>query len=272
MEEERIKSGGKISPLLVAVILLVLAVSAAIGYSLHQRNMADKLAAENVAANSALAQTQAQVQALTDKVNALTTPPPAPAQIVPANPAPHAKHASGHQRRAEDARLKKMQSQLDAQDKEIASTRQDLTNALDSAKTELNGSIARTHDELVLLQKRGERNYYEFDLTKTKQFQRTGPVEVKLRKANIKHQFADLDLMVNDANLTQKHVNLYQPVTFYAEENGRPLELVINAVNKNHIHGYVSTPKYKQSELAASPSGDSTTTTATQRQRLELSH
>jgi hypothetical protein len=57
--------------------------------------------------------------------------------------------------------------------------------------------------------------------------------------------------MVDDANLSQKHVNLLQPVVFYAGENGRPVELVINTISKNHIHGYVSEPKYRQSELAA---------------------
>jgi hypothetical protein len=57
--------------------------------------------------------------------------------------------------------------------------------------------------------------------------------------------------MVDDANLSKKHVNLLEPVIFYAAEGGRPVELVINGISKDHIHGYVSTPKYKESELAA---------------------
>ena len=32
---------------------------------------------------------------------------------------------------------------------------------------------------------------------------------------------------------------------------GAPLELVINSISKNHIHGYISTPKYRQADLAA---------------------
>jgi hypothetical protein len=50
----------------------------------------------------------------------------------------------------------------------LTSTQGDLTNA----RTELSGSIAHTHDELVLLEKKGKRNYVEFDLTKSKQFRR----------------------------------------------------------------------------------------------------
>ena len=45
---------------------------------------------------------------------------------------------------------------------------------------------------------------------------------------------------------------------FYAGDAGAPLELVINSVTKNHVHGYVAEPKYRASELKAMkrPSGD----------------
>ena len=152
-----------------------------------------------------------------------------------------------HVRRAEDRRWERVQSQLSEQGKQIESTRSDLANT----RTELQGSIARSHEELVLLQKKGERNYYEFDLVKSKQFQRDGPLGIRLRKANVKHQYADLQLMVDDADLTKKHVNLYEPVMFYTADGAEPAELVINSISKDHIRGYISEPKYRRSELAA---------------------
>ena len=97
----------------------------------------------------------------------------------------------------------------------MAVTQGDLT----STRTELTGSIARTHDELVLLQRNGERNYYEFDIDKSKQFQKDGPLGIRLKKANIKHQYADLELLIEDRDLLQKHVNLYQPVMFYTPDS-----------------------------------------------------
>ena len=157
-------------------------------------------------------------------------------------------------RRAEDPRLKKLQSQIDTQGKEIEETRNDLASTqgnLDNTRTELTGSIARTHDELVVLEKKGERSYFEFDIAKSKEFQRNGPFGIRLRKANVKHQYADLELMVDDRNLSQKHVNLYQPVMFYTPDSPQAVEIVINEVSKDHIHGYVSAPKYKKSELTA---------------------
>src|SRR5207302_10499869 len=114
-----------------------------------------------------------------------------------------------------------------------AGTQKDLVNT----RTELQGSIARTHDELVVLQRKGERNYYEFDLDKTKRFTAEGPIGVRLRKANVKHQYADLELLVDDVSLIKKHVNLYEPAMFYAADSEHPVEVIVNKVSKNHIHG-----------------------------------
>ena len=50
--------------------------------------------------------------------------------------------------------------------KAIDATRQDLAGT----RTELSGSIASTHEELIALERKGERKYYEFDLDKSKQF------------------------------------------------------------------------------------------------------
>jgi hypothetical protein len=57
--------------------------------------------------------------------------------------------------------------------------------------------------------------------------------------------------MVNDRNLSQKHVNIYQPVMFSTPDSSQPVEVVINDIGKDHIHGYVSSSKYQQSDLAA---------------------
>jgi len=103
--------------------------------------------------------------------------------------------------------MKQIQSQIAEQKKllkqtqdDIASARSDLEGKLGSTRDELNGSIARTHDELVTLEKRGERSYYEFDLSKSKGFQREGPIQISLRKADSKHQSYDMMMLVNDHN------------------------------------------------------------------------
>ncbi len=216
------------------------------GYAFHEHRVAQGLATQNQQTDAVLDATRNQVNDLTAKVNALAARAESQAaQAAP--PAPVARRVVVPMRRKELARWKKMQAQLDAQNKAIEATQGNLNDT----RTELTGSIARTHDELVLLQKKGERSYYEFDIDKSKQFQREGPFGVRLKKANVKHQYADLELLVDDRNLSQKHVNLYQPVMFYTPDSPQPVEVVINAVSKNHIHGYVSAPRYRQSELAS---------------------
>jgi hypothetical protein len=243
----------------IAILAAIVAVAGALGgYAIHEHSTAQNLAADNAKATATLNSTQHELSDLTARVNALAQRNETQSQMQPVSSASTRPIVIGHPSAArpprEDPRYKKLQSQLDAQGKAIDQTRTDLASTqgnLDSTRTELTGSIAHTHDELVVLQKRGERNYTEFDLPKSKEFKREGPIELQLKKANDKHQYADLALMVNDRNLSQKHVNLLQPVMFYTPDSPQPVEIVINDITKDHIHGYVSAPKYRQSELAS---------------------
>ena len=268
----------------VYVIGGLVAVGALGSYAIHEHNSSQNLASQNEQLTSSLNATRSQIEAersqideLSAKVNSLASQPP------PQEPSPALEkqyRALASNRRTSDARFKKLQSQVDDQSKAIDSTRSDLTATqgdlkttqsdlantrgdLANTRTELSGSIAHTHDELVLLEKKGERSYYEFDIAKSKQYARTGPFSVRLRKANVKHQYSDLELMVDDRSLSQKHVNLFQPVMYYTPDSSQPVEVVINSVSQDHIHGYVSAPKYRQSELASMQSANANANTAT---------
>jgi hypothetical protein len=245
-----LESGPVVRRAALAVVAFVVGV-AGFGYAVHEHHGAQHLAAQNAQANAELTATRAQLNDLTAKVNALDArnAAPAPSAVQPAPVAAQVVRHVGKPRagRLADGRLTRMQRQLDAQGQMIADTRGDL----DNTRTELTGSIATTHGELVVLEKRGERNYFEFDITKSKEFRHEGPVGISLRKANLKHQYADLQLMVDDRELVQKHVNLDQPVMFYQADTEQPIQVVINVITKDHIHGYVSAPSYRKSELAA---------------------
>src|SRR5579864_2526727 len=231
----------------VAAAALLALVVATAAYAFHERKLAWRLSAQNIAATSALDATRDQIRTLTARLDAMngdrsTEKPAAAHSAVYRKPLT----AASNRQRIDDPRWKKVQGQLDEQEKKIESTRQDLTNT----RAELQGSIATTHDELVMLEKKGERSYYEFDLDKVGQFQREGPVGVRLRKANTKHEYADLEMLIDDFSVSKKHVNIYEPVVFYSDR-GVPVELVINSISKNHIHGYVSEPKYPGGKLDA---------------------
>jgi hypothetical protein len=229
------------------------------GYAIHEHNTAQDLTAKNQQTTAQLNDTKKELNDLTSKVNLLVaradTQPaaPAPDTAAPTKPAhPSAPRPAAGVR--PDSRYKKLQAQIDAQGKAIEDTRTALAGTqgdLVNTRTELSGSIAHTHEELVLLQKKGERNYAEFDISKAKDFQHKGPLGIRLKKANVKHQYADLELIVDDRNLSEKHINLYQPAMFYTPDSPQPVEIVINGISKDHIHGYVSAPKYGKAELAS---------------------
>jgi uncharacterized coiled-coil protein SlyX len=237
-----------------ATVAALLALGIAAGaYAVHERDVAKQLADQNSAVTSTLNTTRDQMSALTTRLDAMNAERQAEKPTASHSALDHSilyrkpVTAASMRRRIDDPRWKKVQGQLDEQGKQIDSTRQDLANT----RTELQGSIATTHDQLVMLEKKGERSYYEFDLNKTGQAQREGPIGVRLRKANTKHEYADLELLVDDFKVSKKHVNIYEPVVFYSADRKVPVELVINSIGKNHIHGYVSEPKYKGAELEA---------------------
>jgi len=251
---------GPVAKIVAPIVAAVVIAGGGIGYAAHEYNNAQTLATENEQTTAQLVATRLQLDALIAKVDDLTQASQASSGTDSQMKPTHTAHSAGRaaSRRAStrregarnprrDSRFDKLQSQVDAQGKEIDATRSDLTNT----RTELTGSIAKTHDELELLEKKGERSYFEFDLAKTKEFKREGPLSMSLRKANIKHGYADLALIVDDRNLQQKHVNLYQPAMFYEPDSQMPVEVVINDISKDHIHGYVSAPKYRPDELAA---------------------
>ncbi len=261
----------------VAAVLVV----ACFGYAIYEHHAATNLTAENQQMSAELTATQSQVSHLTAAVKSLEASELAQAAQSAASQQPAVAQSQrpivrhvGKPRAGRpllDRRLTRMQAQLDEQQQEIAATRGDLANTT----TQLSGNIARNHDELVVLEKRGQRNYFEFDLQKEKQFKREGPLGVSLRKANVKHQYADLQLLVDDRSLTQKHVNLDQPVMFYGDDSEQPIEVVINDISKNHIHGYVSAPAYRKSELvsmaqAADGSGTNSAPQPAQRTKLTV--
>jgi DNA repair exonuclease SbcCD ATPase subunit len=261
--------------LLVAVVVLIVGAGLAFGYGYRQQIMASHLAAQASVANATINEMQGQLNTLTAKLNEVTAAQQAAAEAQAKASSAHpngagTKAVAGKRSAAENKRLKELQARIDEQQKQlkdtqdqVAKNRADLEGNISSTRDELNGSIAKTHEELVALAKRGERSYFEFDLTKSKEFQRVGPLTLALRRTDTKHKNFNLDMIVDDNRLTKKNVNLYEPIWIHTENESQPVQIVVNKVEKNLVHGYVSAPKYKPSELAVSSSASTGTPTVT---------
>jgi hypothetical protein len=256
------------------MIFAIAAAFVALGaFAMHEGSVARQMAAQNAEVQASLKNTSQEIEQLTARLNQVASAQTAAASMQQAEAGAHRRAVRGIVRTA-DGRWTKVQGQIDEQGKLIASTQSDLASTksdLANTRTELQGSIAHTHDELVALERKGERNYVEFDLDKAKRFTAEGPIGIRLKKANVKHQYADLELFVDDVSLQKKHVNLLEPAVFYAADSEMPVELVINNISKNHIHGYVSAPKYRKAELTAM-SGAQTDSNSTPPSRPRLSN
>jgi len=242
---------------LIGGVALLLIAGLAFGYGYSQQGAVGQLTAKQSAASATIDQLQGQLSAVTTKLNDVVTAQQAAAQA--AEQATEQKKVTGKHGAPTDKRYKELKAQLEDQGKQlkdtqdlVAKNRTDLESNISSTKDELNGSIAKTHEELVVLQKRGERNYFEFDLVKSRQFQRFGPLTLSLRRTDAKHMNYDVMMVVDDNQLTKKRVNLYEPIWIHSENGGQPVQIVVNKIGRNTAHGYISAPKYRESELASS--------------------
>jgi predicted nucleic acid-binding Zn-ribbon protein len=124
---------------------------------------------------------------------------------------------------------------------DLNATREDLANS----KRDLGTLIARNSTELAELRRRGERDYVEFDLRKTKDFQHVGDILVQLRKTDVKRQKFDVVINTDDKNILKKDRTANEPVTFLVGHDRVRYEFVVYSVDKDRVRGYISTPKDK---------------------------
>ena len=150
-----------------------------------------------------------------------------------------------------DEKIGAVATEVGGAKKDIADTKTDLETTkskLERATGDMgvmSGLIAHNRDDLEELKRRGDRNYYEFKVTKSKAPQRVGPVQVTLNKTDQKKGKYTMTVFVDDRSIEKKDKTAGEPVQFYLKGNARlaPYEIVVFDVGKNDINGYLSTPK-----------------------------
>src|SRR5207302_10150280 len=130
----------------------------------------------------------------------------------------------------------------------------------------MSGLIAHSRDDLEDLKRRGDRNYYEFTIQKSKAPQRVGPVQVTLNKTDPKKAKYTVTVIADDKTIEKKDKTSGEPVQFYVKGSSRmaPYEIVVFDVGKNQITGYLATPKDSGAPApAAAPAPSASATPAT---------
>ncbi len=124
---------------------------------------------------------------------------------------------------------------------------------IEVAKTELqhmrgdlglmSGLVATNGQEIQTLRDLGDRNIFEFTLSKSAGLQKVGDVQVALRKVDVKRNRYTVDVLADDKRVEKKDKGANEPVQFYTSRAHQPYELVINQVKNNQVTGYLATPK-----------------------------
>ena len=162
------------------------------------------------------------------------------------------------QQRAQTEQLKQEldqkadEQQVGALTQDVTSTKTDLDTTknnvttlasdLGMARSDMGTLIARNHDDIEYLRKLGDRDYFEFTLTRN-QAAKVAGVSLTLKKTNVKRYKYSLDTVADDIQVERKDCAINSPVFFYVNGAKKPFELVVNSVGSEQVKGYLSTPK-----------------------------
>jgi hypothetical protein len=109
----------------------------------------------------------------------------------------------------------------------------------------VSSEVATNAKELAALKELGERDYFEFHLTKSKVPQKFGDIRLVLKKADPRHNRYTVQVAADDKLVEKSDRTINEPVQLYVSGNRQPYEIVVNQVKKDEVIGYVATPKMK---------------------------
>jgi len=116
-------------------------------------------------------------------------------------------------------------------------------NSIQMARSEMGTLIARNHDEIDQLRRMGQRDYFEFTVTRKAGTQKVGTIQVELKDTNTKKNQYTINVLADDKNFEKKNRSVNEPIFFYTGGTRTALELVVNKVSKTTASGYLSVPK-----------------------------
>jgi hypothetical protein len=130
---------------------------------------------------------------------------------------------------------------------EMVANRDDWGRQLLDVKNSLSDRIARNSGELAELRKKGERDYFEFDIRRNSKqpLNRVADIQLALLKTDLKKQKYNIAIQVDDHRLEKKDRTANEPVQFLVGRDQLRYEVVVNSVDKDRIRGYLSAPKDK---------------------------
>jgi len=128
-------------------------------------------------------------------------------------------------------------------------------NSIQMARSEMGTLIARNHDEIDQLRRMGQRDYYEFTVTRKAGAQKVGTIQVELKGTDVKKNQYTINVLADDKSFEKKNRSVNEPIFFYTGGTRQAVELVINKVSKTTATGYLSVPKSVPATATSSNNG-----------------
>jgi hypothetical protein len=148
-----------------------------------------------------------------------------------------------------NTKIEGVSTEVSAVKSDLSSTKSELDKTIASLKSVSgdlgvqSGLIATNGKELQALKALGERNYFEFNLGKTKAPQKVGDIFLQLKKTDSKKNKYTVEITADDKRVEKKDKGVNEPVQFYTSKARQHYEIVVNEVKKDVIVGYLATPK-----------------------------
>src|SRR5579872_1048633 len=273
MENEQVpvpaeEETGEINTLKIAMIFAVVVYVLGSGYFMYDMSgRIDKLDQQQKAAVEAA---QKQNQDLMDKLGVTESSLKQSTNVLQSKLTKAQREAAARaaalskQEEQTEQQVQQSQQQISSVSSDLGGVKTDLTGAkgeivatktdLDATKKKLDstigdlgvqsGLIAHTRDDLEILKHKGDRNIYEFTLSKgTKRPTPVGTISMQLKKVDAKKGKFTLDVVSDDRTITKKDKNVAEPLQFYTGRDRMLYEVVVFTAEKNSISGYLSTPK-----------------------------
>ena len=104
---------------------------------------------------------------------------------------------------------------------DIEKTSADLKRAMGDMGV-MSGLIATNSKDLDQLRALGERNYFEFDLTRAQGMKKIGDVVLTLKKADPKRNRYTIEVVADDKRVEKREKTINEPVQLYVSGNRQP--------------------------------------------------
>lgn len=146
--------------------------------------------------------------------------------------------------------VKNVSTRLDSTQTDLAADRRQLTETT----TRLSSQIGKNAGDVAALQRQHGHDIFEFDVQKAggNDVARVEDIRIQLTKADVGHSKYNVILYLDDRRIEKKDLLVNQAIQFVVGKDRVHYELVVTAVDRDRIRGYVSVPKERTQMTARS--------------------